>query len=142
VPLAPSAAAIPEADIAPSGTLAEAWSRWLDGGHRVPRGLVAFLRSATVREVEGTLEIAPPPGPAVDRLDEAPVQEDIRAGLAPYLGRSLRIRVVPQGHSAGPAGQARRIGRAEVRADTLKALFRKEPRLERAVEELDLELME
>ena len=30
----------------------------------------------------------------------------------------------------------------EVRADTLKALYRKEPRLERAVEELDLELMD
>jgi hypothetical protein len=30
----------------------------------------------------------------------------------------------------------------EVREDALKALYRQEPRLERAVEELDLELMD
>jgi hypothetical protein len=44
----------------------------------------------------------------------------------------------------GSPGEAttRRISRDEVRADTLKALYRKEPRLERAVEELDLELMD
>jgi hypothetical protein len=30
----------------------------------------------------------------------------------------------------------------EVREDTMRALFRQEPRLQRAVEELDLELMD
>jgi hypothetical protein len=37
---------------------------------------------------------------------------------------------------------ARRVTQNEVREDTLRALYRQEPRLERAVEELDLELME
>jgi hypothetical protein len=35
-----------------------------------------------------------------------------------------------------------RVTEAEVRDQTLKALYRQEPRLQRAVEELDLELME
>jgi DNA polymerase-3 subunit gamma/tau len=141
-PVSASRSRVPPEDIPPSGTLAEAWGRWLDGGLGVPRGLLAFLRSATVREVEGTVEISPPPGPAVDRLGETAVQEEIRVGLTPYTGRSLRVRVVPAGPEEAAPVPARRIGRAEVRADTLKALIRKEPRLERAVEELDLELME
>jgi len=133
---------IPPEDIAPSGTVAEAWTRWLEGGLGVPRGLLAFLRTATVREAEGSLEIAPPPGPALDRLLEPSVREEIRAGLTPYLGRSLRVRVVAAEAGDAPTGPTPRIGREEVRADTLKALYRKEPRLKRAVEELDLELME
>jgi hypothetical protein len=49
------------------------------------------------------------------------------------------VRVaLPEGVGAPPL----RIGRDEVRADTLKSLYRKEPRLKKAVEELDLELME
>ena len=39
-------------------------------------------------------------------------------------------------------GRPDRVTREEVHADTLRALYRQEPRLERAVEELDLELME
>jgi hypothetical protein len=35
-----------------------------------------------------------------------------------------------------------RVTDAEVRQDTLRALYRQEPRLRRAVEELDLELMD
>ena len=35
-----------------------------------------------------------------------------------------------------------RVTEDEVREGTIKSLFRQEPRLERAVEELDLELME
>jgi hypothetical protein len=44
--------------------------------------------------------------------------------------------------SQGETQPPPRIGREEVRADTLKSLYRKEPRLAKAVEELDLELME
>jgi DNA polymerase-3 subunit gamma/tau len=41
-----------------------------------------------------------------------------------------------------PSTPAARITREVVRNDTLKALYRKEPRLEQAVQDLDLELME
>jgi DNA polymerase-3 subunit gamma/tau len=126
-------------DVVPSPHVEEAWRRWLDGGRGVPRGLSAFLRSARIRELEGgTLEVSPPPGPALERLGDATVLDAIREGLAPYLGRKPELMV------EGSPGEAttRRISRDEVRADTLKALYRKEPRLERAVEELDLELMD
>jgi DNA polymerase-3 subunit gamma/tau len=126
-------------EIVPSPNVEDAWRRWLDGGRGVPRGLSAFLRSAQIRESEGgLLEMAPPPGPALERLGDATVLNSIREGLAPYLGRKPELMV------AGPPGEAtaRRISQDEVRADTLKALYRKEPRLERAVEELDLELMD
>jgi len=126
-------------DIVPSPDVEEAWRRWLDGGRGVPRGLSAFLRSARISESEGgALEVSPPPGPALERLGDATVLDEIREGLAPYLGRKPQLTV------AGPPAEptARRISRDEVRADTLKALYRKEPRLERAVEELDLELMD
>jgi hypothetical protein len=94
-----------------------------------------------VKEADGVLEISPPPGPALERLAEADVRAGIASGLAPWLGRTLRVQVVEG--DAGPAnGMPRRIGREEVRSDTLKALYRKEPRLARAVEELDLELMD
>ena len=125
--------------VVPSATLAQAWSRWLDSGRGVPRGLTAFLRSATVREAEGSVELVPLPSPAVERLSDSGVMEEIGDGLAPYLGRRSPVRVVlPEGAVAPSA----RISQEEVRTDTLKSLYRKEPRLRKAVEELDLELME
>ena len=120
-------------------TVEDVWTGWLNSGRGVPRGLLAFLRSATVRkDVEG-LEILPPPGPALERLADPAVMEQIRAALAKHAGRPVHVRVVapPEAPPTPP-----RIGREEVRADTLKSLYRKEPRLEKAVQELDLELME
>ncbi|HSG08366.1 MAG TPA: DNA polymerase III subunit gamma/tau [Longimicrobiales bacterium] len=127
-------------DIVPSATLALAWSRWLDGGRGVPRGLAAFLQSAAIREAAGgAVEVVPVPGPALERLSDPGILEAIGDGLAPYLGRRPSVLVaLPEGGDAAPS----RIGRDEVRADTLKSLYRKEPRLKTAVEELDLELME
>lgn len=126
-------------DIVPSDTLGQAWPRWLEAGSTVPRGLTAFLRSATVRDADGAVELVPLPGPALERLSDAGVLEEISEGLAPYLGRRPSVRVVAPETSDAPAA---RISQDEVRADTLKSLYRKEPRLKKAVEELDLELME
>jgi len=118
----------------------EAWHRWLDAGVGVPSGLGAFLRSARVAKAEqGRIVVAPPPGPAVERLSQRSVTDQIADGLAPYLGR--RPELVLDVTEASPGGVGR-VTREEVRVDTLKALYRQEPRLERAVEELDLELMD
>jgi hypothetical protein len=43
---------------------------------------------------------------------------------------------------SGAPAKAARVTEAEVRDHALKALYRREPRLQQAVEELDLELME
>ena len=128
-----------EEDVVASATLALAWPRWLDSGCGVPRGLAAFLRSAPVRDVEGAVEVVPVPGPAVERLSDPVVLEEIAEGLAPYLGRRPSVQVAaPEDVQQPPP----RVSQDEVRADTLKSLYRKEPRLKTAVEELDLELME
>ncbi len=131
---------IPEDDIVPSTRVEEAWTRWLDSGNHVPRGLSAFLRSATVRELDdGAVEITLLPGPASERIGEATVRATISRGLSPYLGRPVTL-AAPSSDSPveGPA----RVTEDEVREDTLKALYRQEPRLEKAVQELDLELMD
>ncbi len=128
----------PDGPIVPAASLQEAWVRWLDDGRRVPGGLSALLRSTSVRAGDGgEVEMTPPPGPLEERLREPSVLEAVRAGLAPYLGRAPQLVV------ASPA-EARhgRITEEAVRQDTLKTLYRKEPRLERAVEELDLELLD
>jgi DNA polymerase-3 subunit gamma/tau len=130
----------PQETIVPADTLAEGWAQWLDDGRGVPKGLRAFLRSASVRLLEdGTVEVVPPAGPAVERLREAEVLAGIARGLGPHLGRDIAVSVAPLDEEAGPAS---RVSQEEVREDTLKALYRKEPRLERAVEELDLELLD
>ena len=126
--------------VVPTEDIREAWRRWLDSGRGMPSGLSPFLHSAAVSEDDtGALVITPLPGPAVDRLGQATVIEAIREGMTPFLGRRPVLRVdAPNSDRARPD----RVSREEVHADTLKALYRQEPRLERAVEELDLELME
>ena len=143
-PVAPAEAKAAEAQapaaIVPSATAQAAWRSWLDDGRTVPRGLAALLRAAAFEEAEdGTLTISSVESLAAERLRERRVLDQVRHGLAPYLGRVAEIVVRESGEEQAPA---RRVTQEEVREDTLKALFRQEPRLERAVEELDLELME
>lgn len=131
---------IPPDDIAPAPSLTEAWTRWLDAGRHVPSGLGPFLRSATVAYgEEGVVVVTPPPGPALERMSDPAVLDEIQAGLKPHVGHRVRLVLAEVG---GPPGPPPRISRDVVRDDTMKALLRKEPRLKQAVEELDLELME
>jgi DNA polymerase-3 subunit gamma/tau len=130
----------PAPPVGPAATAAAAWERWLDEGTSVPKGFAAFLRAAEVSELEdGRIGVAGLPAPAAERLGEPAVMEAIREGLAPHLGRAPRLVVRPPGEGAAIG---RRVTEDEVREDTLKALYRQEPRLKRAVEELDLELMD
>jgi DNA polymerase-3 subunit gamma/tau len=132
--------ATPGAVPIPAASAQAAWQAWLDHGKTVPKGLSAFLRSAKVTELEdGRIAISELVAPAAERLGETAVMEVIRQGLAPYLGRAVRLVI----EASAPAPAAtERVTTEEVRSDTLAALYRQEPRLERAVEELDLELME
>lgn len=123
-----------------SASANEAWQTWLDEGKAVPRGMAAFLRTASVREMDdGRVAIGGLADPAAERLAEPAVMEALREGFAPYLGRAARFVIEPAGTSPQPT---RRVTEEEVRDHTLAALYRQEPRLQRAVEELDLELME
>jgi DNA polymerase III subunit gamma/tau len=128
----------PARSAATSGS--EAWKRWLDAGETVPKGLGAFLKAATVREgADGSLHIMGLAAPAGERLADAGVLREVREGLAAHLGRAPELVVEETG---SPQATARRVSEADARQDALKALYRQEPRLRRAVEELDLELMD
>jgi DNA polymerase-3 subunit gamma/tau len=130
----------PADDIVPSQNVEQAWQTWLDAAQTVPRGLNAFLRSATVLELpDGRIEIMPLPGPATERLSSSAVMAEVCRGLEPYLGRAADLVL---GVPVEVAQEANRVTEREVQADTLSALFRQEPRLREAVEELDLELMD
>ena len=129
-----------EVPIVPTEDVQEAWRHWLDAGVGIPKGLGAFLRTARVTtNGEGHVVVEPPPGPAMERLSKRSVIDQVAGGLTPHLGR--RIEVVVQAADT-PVAAGARVSREEVVADTLKALYRQEPRLERAVQELDLELMD
>ena len=140
-PAEPETKPTPEINPAPAGGAAEtAWRSWLEAGTGVPRGLGSFLRSATVSEgADGRFHISDVAVPALDRLLEPAVQQAIRDGLAAHLGRVPEL--VVDTPSGAPA-KAARVTEAEVRDHALRALYRREPRLQQAVEELDLELME
>jgi hypothetical protein len=106
--------------------------------------LASFLRAATVTDgAGGRVHISGIATPASERLTEPAVQHAIREGLAGRLGRVPEL--VFEGASTGappvPA-LSPRVTEADVRDHALKALYRQEPRLQKAVEELDLELME
>lgn len=133
--------AVPEV-ASPAATVQEAWARWLDSGQGVPRGLAAFLRASTVAEADdGVIQVNVIPGPAEDRIAQTGVLAQIAEALSPYLGRTVRLEVLVGSGGETPLAE-KRITTEEVKKDTLKALYREEPRLKRAVQELDLELME
>jgi DNA polymerase III gamma/tau subunit len=135
--VAPSAQERPSAPVSRSPS--EAWQSWLSEG-KVPGGLSAFLRAASVTELEdGTLALRGLAAPATERLADRAVMEAIREAFSPYLGRPVRLVLETASEATAPT---RRVTEEEVRTDTLRALYRQEPRLERAVQELDLELMD
>jgi DNA polymerase III subunit gamma/tau len=119
---------------------ADAWRQWLEEGSGVPRGLGAFLRAANVRDgAGGAVHVEGLAGPALERLADPGLLNQVRDGLARHLGRAPKL--VLEGPLAEPL-PAPRVTERDAREDALKALYRQEPRLQRAVEELDLELME
>ena len=65
--------------------------------------------------------------------------KQIHEGVEPYVSRSFDIVL---GDAETDPRNIEHITEKSVREDTLRELLRQEPRLERAVEELDLELMD
>ena len=126
--------------IIPSDDLEEAWTRWLESGNNIPLGLSGFLRSAEVRELsDGRLEGTTLPGPGARKLKEPEGMLEICKGVAAYLKRAPDIVIADI--KTEPLN-TERITEKSVREDTLRELLQQEPRLGRAVEELDLELMD
>ena len=115
----------------------------VQSGSGLPKGMALTLRAARVEEAsEGVVGLALPAGPALDRLQaEASVRRELAEALGDLMGRRIKLDVrldesVAQG---GPNG---RITQESIREQRLEELTRQEPLLQRAVEELDLELLD
>ncbi len=138
-PATPARNAAPAtAPIPPSGPAADAWERMLNAGS-APSGMGPFLRAATVTEgLGGEVRVRVPAGPARERLQDPVVLRQLSTALGTELGRAVRVvSDAPEGASEGG-----RITKEGVRKDRLRELIAREPVLERAVEELDLELLD
>lgn len=136
---APSRAAPrPASPANPTPDAMSAWSRMLEAG-QAPAGMGPFLRVATVTEgAGGEVLVRVPGGPALERLREPVVLHQISTALSAQLGRG--VRVVPSSLEAPAEGG--RITQETVRQDRLRELISREPVIQRAVEELDLELLD
>lgn len=130
----------PTAPVVASDDVLEGWHRWLDSGRGVPAGLMTFLKASSV-SASGprALTLVPVPGPAFERLSARPVIDSVQEALSPFVGGLPTISIEAPSSADGPVA---RITQDDARQDTLRALFRQEPRLERLVQELDLELMD
>lgn len=138
-PSEPAAAPAPRADpLGPAPDVGAAWERMIQGGG-VPSGMGPLLRAAKVVEgPDASIHVLVPAGPAFDRLREPAILRQLTATLGTHLGRPAPIVVDLIGGVAEPS----RITPEKVRQDRLSELIQKEPVLRRAVEELDLELLD
>jgi len=135
-------AARSDADSSPTeGDLEDGWARLLATGEGVPAGLLPFLRAARARSLGGNvIQVSLPTGPGLDRLEEPVVRRGLADAITAVAGREVELRVVEREGDAERSGT--RISPETVRQDRLRHLLAREPLLERAVEELDLELLD
>jgi DNA polymerase-3 subunit gamma/tau len=145
---APATAAEPRSESRPPISVSALRERWgAIASHLRADGrltLVAALEHATPTEVspagEVTLELAPDFGHM-----EAPIVNGARellAAIAPVLEGATRILVRVPAAPHVRDGATRRLTAESVKAERLSSLRRRDPALDAAVTELDLELMD
>ena len=145
---APSPAAPPPVP-SRSSSLADGWKAVVADGRRIGPGLTPFLHAATVVEEtsDGVLVLRVPGELGSERLGGSDVLPKLEEALALLSGRdSAKISIVAEvgGSEAATAAAApsARVSQETVRVTRLQELIRKAPHLERAVAELDLELVD
>lgn len=112
----------------------------LDTSTGIPPGMATFLRSARAAAVDGGVRLAVD-ATAAERLAASPGDRArLRDGFEAALGSPVEVEVVVARSEAAAGGE--RITQDVVREGRLRELMDQEPALERAVEELDLELLD
>ena len=121
---------------------AEAWALLVEGGADVPSGMRPFLRAATVSdsESEGVVVIELPAGPGLERLEDPSARRALQKALGGLMHAEPEI--VFQASGDGAPARSERISPETVQKDRMKGLIKREPRLQHAVDELDLELLD
>jgi len=138
--VAPQAPEEPPAEKSSSAlTAVDAWGLLVEQGTGVPSGMRPFLRAATVAhtETEGVVVIELPAGPGLERLEEPSARGTLQKALGELMKTEPKIVVRASGD-----GPPERISPEAVRNDRMKGLIKMEPRLQHAVDELDLELLD
>ena len=123
-------------------TAADAWDLLVEEGTGVPSGMRPFLRAATVAhsDAEGVVVIELPAGLGLERLEDPSAHRTLQKALGGLMGVEPEIVVRAMGD--GTSRQRGRISPEAVRSDRMKGLIKREPLLQRAVDELDLELLD
>jgi len=118
-----------------------AWRELVASGEGLPPGVSPFLMGARAKRVEGGLEVAVSPGPALERLRNPETREAVREALRARTGRTEGLTFVEL-EAEGTADGDSRISSQLVRKGRLDDLLEREPGLKAAVEALDLEFMD
>ena len=121
---------------------ADAWDLLVERGDGVPSGMRPFLRAATVAHsgAEGVVVIELPAGPGLDRLEDPGARRTLQKALGSLMNTELNLEIRASGD--GTSLQPGRISPETVRNDRMKGLIKREPLLQHAVDELDLELLD
>ncbi len=142
-PPAPKPPASPSPTTRPPTGLASAWRVLLTDRERMaalPDGLAIFLRAATAGERDGAL-VLEIEGPGDAPVRQGGVLRALEEGLALHAGRdSAKISIVGSSSGDGPDGG--RVTEDSVRKTRLQELVKRAPHLERAVDELELDLVD
>ncbi len=122
-------------------SLSEAWDVLLKDRSYMPGALAGMLRGARTREADGTLTLELHGSPATEELEKEPLRRKLATGLALHAGReSAEIAIAKD--AAAESGGAARVTEKAVRRNRLRDLVERAPHIERAVKELDLELVD
>ena len=120
-------------------SVTEAWAHLLQGGEGIPPGMRPFLLAAGVDLADdGALVVMPPEGPALERLTNPDVIAALQDRLETLTG--MRPEIVVRAEESSENRQ--RIGPEAEGGKRLRELIQAKPLLQRAVEELDLELLD
>lgn len=134
----------PPAAPPPGGLALEpAWQWVLTSSDAVPPGMLPFLSHVVPTREGGTIHLGLP-APAAERLERGPRElAGLEQALGHALGSTVRLRVHAVSAALDEGEEASgRVTRGTVLETRLKELIKQEPVLARAVEELDLELLE
>ena len=121
---------------------ADAWALLVAEGAGIPSGMRPFLRAATVSEskAEGVVVIELPAGPGLERLEDPSARRALQEALGALMNAEPEI--VFRASGDGTPQRRERISPEAVQKDRMKGLIKREPRLQHAVDELDLELLD
>ncbi len=126
----------------PAVSREDVWSALLQAPRGIPGGLAPFLRAAEPSWSGPNLTVRLPSGPGLERLTKPGVRKGVEHRLQELAeDPTIRLHVAPLTDPEEDGGP-NRIDEAKVREDRLRELLKREPALEAAVEELDLEILD